>query len=73
MDLVIRNAVLPDDPVRGALDIGIEKGRIAALAPGLGQAAEEYDAGGRLVCAGFVETHIHLDKSRIIERCLQAD
>src|ERR1700732_5116555 len=23
-----------------------------------------------LVCAGLVETHIHLDKSRIIERCL---
>ena len=69
MDLVIRNAVLADDPARGALDIGIEKGRIAALAPGLGQAAEEYDAGRRLVCAGFVETHIHLDKSRIIERC----
>jgi Cytosine deaminase and related metal-dependent hydrolases len=25
--------------------------------------------GGRLVCAGFVETHIHLDKSCILARC----
>ena len=32
-------------------------------------AAQSYDAGGRLVCAGLVETHIHLDKSRIIDRC----
>lgn len=27
------------------------------------------DAGGRLVSPGFVETHIHLDKSCIIDRC----
>ena len=27
-----------------------------------------YDAGGRLACGGLVETHIHLDKSRIIDR-----
>src|SRR5262249_2325996 len=31
--------------------------------------AKEYDAEGRLACPGLVETHIHLDKSRIIERC----
>jgi len=35
----------------------------------LGEAAEVYDAGGRLICAGLIETHIHLDKSRIIDRC----
>src|SRR4029077_2166924 len=29
--------------------------------------AEDLD--GRLVIAGFVESHIHLDKSRILERC----
>jgi cytosine deaminase len=27
------------------------------------------DAGGRLVSPGFVETHIHLDKSCILDRC----
>jgi len=30
---------------------------------------ETYDAGGRLVCAGLIESHIHLDKSRIADRC----
>ena len=28
-----------------------------------------FDAAGSLVCGGFVETHIHLDKSNIIDRC----
>ena len=30
---------------------------------------EELDLGGRLATAGFIETHIHLDKSRILQRC----
>lgn len=51
------------------MDIGVQAGRIAALAPQLAADGEEYDAGGLLVCAGFVETHIHLDKSCIIDRC----
>jgi cytosine deaminase len=33
-----------------------------------GEAREVYDAGGRLVCGGLIETHIHLDKSRIAAR-----
>ena len=51
------------------LDIGIDQGRIAAIGPGLGAEREIYDAGGRLACPGLIETHIHLDKSRIIDRC----
>src|SRR5205823_6154834 len=31
--------------------------------------AEVYDAKGCLACPGLIETHIHLDKSRIIDRC----
>jgi len=31
--------------------------------------AQVYDAEERLVCPGLVESHIHLDKSRIIDRC----
>lgn len=31
--------------------------------------AEEFNAGRRLACGGLVESHIHLDKSRIIDRC----
>src|SRR5262245_22084244 len=39
------------------------------MAGELSGACPVYDAGGRLVCAGLIETHIHLDKSRIIDRC----
>src|SRR5262249_32102435 len=67
MDLIIRNARLADrdDPV----DIGFEGGRIVAFERALSADAEIFDAGGRLICAGLVETHIHIDKSRTIERC----
>ena len=69
MDLVIRNARLADRPSDGPLDIGIDKGRIAAIERGITADAAVYDAGGRLACPGLIETHIHLDKSRIIDRC----
>ncbi len=69
MDLIVRNARISGHPSGEPTDIGIEKGRIVAIERGLAAEGESYDAGGRLVCAGFVETHIHLDKSRIIERC----
>src|SRR5512133_3069667 len=69
MDLVIRNAVLADRASDGPFDIGIQSGRIVAIERGLAIHAETYDAKGRLACAGLIESHIHLDKSRIIDRC----
>jgi cytosine/creatinine deaminase len=69
MDLVVKNARVADRLADGAIDIAVADGRIAALGQGFDEAAERYDAGGRLVCAGLIETHIHLDKSRIIGRC----
>jgi cytosine deaminase len=69
VDFIICNARLSDRPADGPLDIGIERGRIVAIARGLSADAQVYDAGGHLVCPGLIETHIHLDKSRIIERC----
>jgi cytosine deaminase len=68
MDLIIRNARLPDRPDE-LTDIGVADGRIAAIAPGLSADAEACDAEGRLACPGLIESHIHLDKSRIIDRC----
>jgi cytosine deaminase len=68
MDFIIRNARLADRPA-GSLDIGIAGGRIAAIAPNIAAEAPAYDAGGRLACPGLIESHIHLDKSRIIDRC----
>ena len=69
MDLIIRNARLFDRPSDGPLDIGIRQGRIAAIERGIAAEAEVYDANGHLACPGLIETHIHLDKSRIIDRC----
>ncbi|MBV9218972.1 MAG: amidohydrolase, partial [Methylobacteriaceae bacterium] len=58
-----------DGTVRPA-EIAIKEGRIAAIARGLGGGArEEVRGGGRLICSGFVDTHIHLEKSCILERC----
>ena len=54
------------------MDIGIAGGRIAAVEPEIGTEAEAFDLEGRLVSAGLVETHIHLDKSRIVDRCAPA-
>ena len=69
MDLIIRNARLADRQSDELTDIGIADGRIAAIEPGFSAEAEVYDAEGRLACPGLVESHIHLDKSRIIDRC----
>jgi len=69
VDLILRNARLAGSPSGGPVDIGVENGRIVAIQPGLAASpAETYDAAGHLVCGGFVETHIHLDKSCIIDR-----
>jgi cytosine deaminase len=70
MDLVIRNARITGRP---PVDIGIEAGKIVAIEANLATDAPGYDAAGRLASAGLVETHIHLDKTRIIDRCPPED
>ena len=68
IDFVIRNARVAG--WHDALtDIGFENGRIAAIEPNLVCEAPSHDAEGCLCCGGLIETHIHLDKSRIIDRC----
>jgi len=72
MDLIIRNVRLAGregDP----LDIGIEGGRIVAIERNLAAEAPAHDAQGLLACPGLIESHIHLDKSRIIDRCAPQD
>ena len=60
MDLVIRNATLPDG--RAGIDIGTQGGRIAAVEPRLPAAGrQEIDAGGLLVTPPFVDAHFHMD------------
>src|SRR4029453_13648303 len=77
LDLIVRNARLDHGPAGRArasggpelVDIGFRDGRIAAIEPRIASDAPIYDAEGCLVCAGLIETHIHLDKSRIVDRC----
>ena len=68
IDYVIRNARVAGR--HDALtDIAFENGRIAAVEPNLACDAPAHDAEGCLCCGGLVETHIHLDKSCILDRC----
>ena len=68
MDLILSNAVLAGGN-GSKVDIGIEDGRIKAIEAGLAAEGETLDLGGRLLSPGFVETHIHLDKACIMDRC----
>ena len=69
MDLIIRNArLLQGDELR-VVDIGIRGGTIAAIEQTLPAEAQELDAGGCLLVPGLIETHIHLDKTCILDRC----
>ena len=60
MDLIIRNANLPDG--RTGIDIGIKDRKIAVIESSLSaKAAEEIDAAGKLVSPPFVDAHFHMD------------
>lgn len=68
MEAILRKARITDSPNDPLVDIGIEGGRIAAIEPDLAGDATAYDLEGCLVTPGFVETHIHLDKSCLLDR-----
>jgi cytosine deaminase len=71
LDLVLRQGRLAGGE-RGEerpVDIGIADGRIVEIAQAITTDAPEERLDGRLVIAGFVETHIHLDKAHILDRC----
>ncbi len=53
----------------GPLDILIDDGKIAAIGKALQTIGEELDLAGKLATPGMVETHIHLDKACILDRC----
>lgn len=66
-DLIFRNALLRSSAA--PVDIGVKGGRIAAIEPRLACEAVEVDIGGHLTLPGFVDTHIHLDKACLLDRC----
>ena len=62
LDLIIRNANLPDG--RTGIDIAIANGAIADVAVKLdAKATREVDATGRLASPPFVDSHFHLDST----------
>src|SRR3989441_2291857 len=67
MDLVIRDARLRGE--KELVDITVTRGQIESVGPRLaGTAREDIDAGGCLVSPGFVNLHLHADKSLLGER-----
>ena len=66
-DLIISGAKLAGHAV--PMDLAIGNGRILDVAPTIASDAPRFDAQGRLLSAGFVECHIHLDKANILDRC----
>ena len=67
LDLILRQARISGtaEPV----DIGVHGGTIAAIAPRIDAQAPDIAVDGHFVCSGFVDTHVHLDKSCIAGRC----
>lgn len=64
LDKIISRARVPGHA--GLVDIGIAEGRVADIAPVIVSDALRDDVGGRLICGGLVECHIHLDKADIL-------
>lgn len=70
MDLIIRNVSVDEKIV----DIGIKQEKIVAVSETLSKTAiQELDAGGRVAIPGFVDTHLHLDKSMLNEAAAYKD
>jgi cytosine deaminase len=66
-NLILSNARLANRS-DSAVDIAVADGRIAAIEPRILSEGQRVDAGGRFVSPGLVESHFHLDKSRILDR-----
>lgn len=69
MDLILKNLLMDRDHGNAAVDVGIAEGTIVAIEDDLAGDAEILDMGHRLAVPGFVESHIHLDKACILDRC----
>ena len=69
IEQVLRNLRLVRGDAEVAADVGIAGGMVVAVGEALDTDAPAVDLGGRLAVPGFVESHIHLDKACILERC----
>ena len=69
MRAVFRKATILGREPDGPLDIAVDDSRIADIGKTIAAAGEEVRLGGKLATPGMVETHIHLDKACILDRC----
>ncbi|WP_420103335.1 dihydropyrimidinase [Bosea sp. (in: a-proteobacteria)] len=61
-DLIIRGGTIGSATGSFRADLAVKDGKIAALGLGLGPAAREIDATGKLVLPGGVDTHAHVEQ-----------
>ena len=71
-DFILRNARIGGREAR-TVDIAVAAGRIAEIGFHIDAEGPAFDAEGKLLVPGFVETHIHLDKSCILDRCKSSE
>ncbi|TYB76690.1 amidohydrolase family protein [Bizionia saleffrena] len=72
LDLLIKNARI--EGYETLVSIGVTNGIITCIEAIINSDAEIiYDANDHFVCSGFYESHIHLDKACILERCTIAE
>lgn len=65
-DYLVKNACLHGENT--LLDLGIANGKIVEIGQSITGDGAAFDAAGQLVTAGFVESHLHLDKACILDR-----
>ncbi len=68
LDLLFKGARLASDPTQ-CVDIGVKGGVIADIAPSIACDCPTERLDGKLMMGGFVDSHVHLDKSCISGRC----
>jgi len=67
MNLILKNVVI--DESNTIVDVAIDQGKIVKIAPQISESADRiYDAEGRVLIPGLVESHLHLDKALIADR-----
>jgi len=68
LDLIIKNAILGED--QHVKSIGVSDHVIKEIQDEITEPASKiFDAENQLICSGFFESHIHLDKACILDRC----
>ena len=60
-ELVVRGGTVVTATESARADVGVDGGRVTALAPSLPTGRREIDAAGLLVLPGGVDVHTHLD------------